>query len=445
MRLSSSYFVGLVLLALGLGPVLHADVITLQNGRVYEGAVLSDNADELICDTIVAGIRAQINIKKADIKTHDHKPLAPDFFTKKEPAKTTPTASGAASAPAEPAEPADKSGTRYLVLPLQGVFGEDIFPESIASALDYAAKRDSIKHIVLTIDSPGGQVWAANAILKIMEDRQDRFKFHIVVKAAISASIWVVFSCDTIHVVDAAVIGGAVPYKTNSSGSAEVDAKFASILAAKISSRAESKGYPSGLVQAMMIRSATFAAWRLYGNDKVQCGLVKPPNVPPDALVVLDTPDTILTLTHDQAIAIGVAHHMPATIQDLGAELGFNDWALYNNYGEYIVAKSTAELKQKHAKLKKVWDANLASLTRLNASAENHIGNAKSAKFYNDLIREIGAARRDYEEMRQIEKQDERVGLPRVFGSDLEYQVRLDALQNDQKRFIKEEENARRH
>lgn len=114
---------------------------------------------------------------------------------------------------------------QYLEIPLCGIFGEPAYridrrtgleltdntsPEVIERTLEFASKN-GIRHIVFRIDSPGGLLSTAEAIVEVMDKYDDDLEYHALVKTGLSASIWLIFACDTIHVSSDTVIGAAVP------------------------------------------------------------------------------------------------------------------------------------------------------------------------------------------------------------------------------------------
>jgi len=196
-----------------------------------------------------------------------------------------------------------------LEVPLVGTFGEDIYPKSIAVALDWAAGH-GVSDIVFRLDSPGGEVWAAQRIVEIMDRHADQFRYHALVVRGISASIWPAFACATISMPPGSTLGGAVVYHVDS-GSAEVDMKMNSILSAELSARAERNGHDPAVVRAMMASEPELYAWRPRDTDDAW----HLTDAREDAyfesnrreIETIDTRTTVLTLTTNRAAWLGVA------------------------------------------------------------------------------------------------------------------------------------------
>lgn len=253
----------------------------------------------------------------------------------------------AAPAPAE-AEVAPSGTAAYLWIPLIGEFGKEIAAEGFEKALDGAGAK-GIQHIVIYLDSPGGMVFMAEEIRASMA-RHKGLVYHCVVKRAISASIWVVFASDSIHVLDGAAIGGAVVYSGSiSSGSVEVDAKLNSIVAAELTAQAEAKGHPGALVRPMIEMEATVYAWR-DERGKV----VFSENEPPGAhdFIIRDGPRSVLTLTAEQAIAVGLARKLKDP-EALGRALGFAEWKKASDAGERAMEAGRKTWAEKRARVEK--------------------------------------------------------------------------------------------
>ena len=114
-----------VLMILGFSAVSRADLLTLADGRQFEGQVVGEKDDIVQLDTVIAGIRATLSFKRSDIKSLDKKPLATDFFDEAE------------SYAQERSEESEKQ-TLYLEIPIVGRFKEQVFSKAVWSTLAYA-------------------------------------------------------------------------------------------------------------------------------------------------------------------------------------------------------------------------------------------------------------------------------------------------------------------
>ena len=94
-------------------------------------------------------IRAELTFSRDEIDSMERKPVPPGFF---EPPPPPPRAT-------EP-EPTKPDEALYLEVPIDGVFGEQVFAAGIEKALRYA-RRYRIEHVVFRINSAGGDLHEA--------------------------------------------------------------------------------------------------------------------------------------------------------------------------------------------------------------------------------------------------------------------------------------------
>lgn len=334
-----------ILLGASLAP---ADVIRMKDGREFVGEIVEEKSRTVKIDTKIANIRSTVTLHRREIASIEKGPL-PDGFWEDRPAERE-TARPARPAEREPSRPApaDRSPSaevRYLEIPIEGQFGVDIIPVGVANALDQA-KRRGVEHIVFRINSNGGSVWAAEDIAQIMEENEAAFRYHAVVDKAISASIWVALACHTLHMTPGSSIGAAVGYRNDTStGNVEVDAKFNSAMAALVAARAERKGYSAAIVRAMMIGESEAYAWK-DENGEWQIGAERPKLSQPDSLRTLDTKDTVLTLTAQEAIELGFARSFElGETDELHTALNIERWR-----GSGVLGANEMERAKKKAK-----------------------------------------------------------------------------------------------
>jgi ATP-dependent protease ClpP protease subunit len=326
------------LAALVVAASASADRVVMKDGRIFEGTITKETRTSVTIDAVVANIPTTMTLSKRDIDSIEKgpAPAAPSSEPTSTPARETTRDTRRGRAPSPDRRAAPGETTRYIVIPIHGVFGEDIAPPGVADAIQFAARRN-IDHVVFHIDSPGGYTWAADAIAEAMEDAPESMRLIAYIEDAISASIWVVFGCDEIFVAPGAAIGAAVTYsQDNTTGATEVDQKLNSALAAKIAGMAERKGVSGVIARAMFLPEAeAYAVERAPGEydivDRHPGGR--------DGVSVIDGADTVLTLTGEEAIKWGLAR--PAEgIDKIGAALGLEGWTKHNDYGEAAMRKA---------------------------------------------------------------------------------------------------------
>jgi len=323
-------------LAALLASVSLADTIRLRDGRVLEGTIVSETRSRVVFDARISSITTRMTFRRSEIESIEKGELAEKAETpQKRPARrdTRP----------EPARPtrADEPRTEYLVVPIRGVFGEQVGPQGVRDVINHAMRRD-IEHIVFEIDSPGGQVWAAEEISTVMSERPASLKCYALIDDAISAAIWVALGCDEIFIRPDGTIGGAVAYSQNySTGAVEVDAKLNSILAAKLEGVSSRNGHAPEIARAMVVYEDSLYAERdddgsyRFSNNRL-----------PDA-EKLDDENTVLTLTGAQVAEYGLGAIFAGEHDALGDTLGLEGWRLANDYGAAAMRRGQRSLRDR--------------------------------------------------------------------------------------------------
>ena len=220
-----------------------------------------------------------------------------------QPSPDTAPASRTAESPPASAKPPP---TAYLEIPIVGVIGEDVLAAGVADGIKFA-KSKSINTIVLNIDSPGGSVEEAQAIVKILQSHPELHSI-VNVKRALSACVWLVASADEVLVEPTGTIGAAVVWVADPTGKPNaVEAKFLSAYAAEVAALAESKGKPGVLFRAMIEPSAE--VWIGRSTDAPQQVVADSPRAELASLSwsERDSADAVLTLTAQESVRLGMA------------------------------------------------------------------------------------------------------------------------------------------
>jgi clan AA aspartic protease (TIGR02281 family) len=88
---------GLGLLLMGVAA--RGDIVTMKDGRRFEGKIISENDDQVVIDTLVSGMRLNaFPLRRLDIAAVEHQALAPDFWGKKEGSGSTAAPKGVSGA-----------------------------------------------------------------------------------------------------------------------------------------------------------------------------------------------------------------------------------------------------------------------------------------------------------------------------------------------------------
>lgn len=342
------------------------DTIMLNDGNIYTGTILSETEEMIEIDTKIGSIPTKLKIDRGRILSivRDHRQWTPGD----EPGEQ-------AAAPGN-----ESTGVLVMEIPIVGEFGKEVLPISFGASLDYA-RRQKVKHIVLRVNSPGGQVWAARQILQDIEAHRGEFEFHALVESAISAAIWPTFACETIHMAPAGTLGGAVVYRAGSRGSVEVDAKMNSILASEVTSIAESLGHDGGVVRAMILMPSELYAQR--DGERIVLSSSRPADRT-QAVDVVDGPTTVLTLTTVDAAKYGIARPMrSASVSEVMKSVGVDEIRVVDGGG--IVDRWTDQCERRR-KLAK------ASLDKLKDYLEEY----ESTKDIDEAIAALQAYQREH-------------------------------------------------
>lgn len=322
--------------------VSSGDEVILKDGSVYSGKVVSNTRREVVIDTQVRGISTRLTFDKREVQSvvigETSTTPAPVDGTIADP-QIKP---GAGNAPVEePAKVLKRDGYDLILeVPMSGTFGQDIYPLGIYESLKWAEEQ-GVTDIVFRMNSGGGEVWAAMEIVEIMDQFAGQFRYHALIEHAISATIWPAFNCDTITMTPGATFGGAVGYRMNGSGSAEVDKKMNSIWAAKLAASAEAHGHSPHLVHAMIVSDNAVYAVRRGGE------WVLTNEIPTESEYdTIDGPDTVLTLTVEQSAKYGIATQITDRKIESWTEVqDIIDWDHAGETGTKLTEKANATCK----------------------------------------------------------------------------------------------------
>lgn len=331
-----------------------ADVITLKDGRVYEGKITERTPTTITIRTLVAGIAMDVEVLRADIKSIEEEDPPrgfPDDDGGGGDTVETPKAPKAPASrrPAErdrPERPARRSpdGPSYLEIPIHGGFGEDVTAAGVEAAL-LLARRRGVEHIVFTLDSPGGYLYEAEAIAGLIDEYRDEFTFHALIeRSAWSAAMWIVASCDTVHAAPGAGCGAAVAYTGDATtGEAAVDAKFNSATAAQLAAIADGSGLPSDLFRAMVLMDLSVWAWPDPENPERYLTSASPPPSGTAGAQQIDTPATVLSLTAKDMERYGLARIHEGSAEELSGVLGIESWRSLGRAGRNLMERAARE------------------------------------------------------------------------------------------------------
>lgn len=346
---------------------LQIDKVILRNGTTYVGTIVNNNDRVVEIETTVSNIKTTMKIEKWRIREIVDTDDAPDSTGGPSTDPAPSIRGGGFSRDAAPVPAAaeieilKREGyALVLEIPLVGEFGGDIYPKAVDVSLRWAVDH-GVSDVVFRIDSGGGQVWAADKIVEIMERYEDDLRYHGLIESAISASIWPMFECDTLTMAPGSDFGGAVVFSQTATGEVEVDKKMNSILAAKLSSAAEAKGHDASIVRAMMVSENEVWKYRRSGSsDSWKLTDIKANATAPGMeyeQVVTD--QQILTLTSRKANELGVAKELADdSLESFASAVRLGPW---DNAGSFGI-ESSDEWNKKSDDLRDRIDTTVRSL-----------------------------------------------------------------------------------
>lgn len=373
-----------------------ADVLVTTKNRRFEGQVVEMTASKVVIRTTLHGFETTLTFARSEIASLELDDTDPapdaapvggeeadeaDAFTADQLRKVEKEAEPVREAPVK------RDGVpMYMEIPLRGTFGEEIYPKGVAESLKFAVEN-GVTDVIFRIDSGGGEVWAAQRIVELMEEHTQTLRYHALIERSISASIWPTFNCDTITMAPASAFGGAVVFRvSDNSGSFEVDKKFNSIRMAELVAQAEENGHAGQVVRAMMLSEEKLYAAKPKGSDE----WVFLSEMPADpsryaSFETIDTEQQILTLTANQADRYGIAAKLDTSDADaLRARLGYAEWDHAGVVGDELTEEWAAKCQDMRQRLFAQGATISASIARVN-----------SEKYLRGAIRALEQLKRD--------------------------------------------------
>lgn len=335
----SAFSVLLLFFTLATGPAL-ADTLRLKDGRVYEGKLVSRDAQKVVFRIVKTNMSYTQEFAAAEVAAVDEggaTTAAPAEAPKEKQSTEKKTA-----AP-HPIETRAGRGAPYYVLPIRGTFGLEVSNAVVNECL-HTARELGAKVVVLEIESPGGRVSELKALLDTL-DRYSDLRIVAFVKDAKSAAAIFAMSCREIVMADRAQIGAATPFTIGPDGTPQnIEAKFESALRADFRAAVE-RGQHNPLLAEGMVR------------DDLELGLQLTPEggkrvVEGHGDRVLKKRGEILTLTTQQAIECGLALGNSARLSDSRKWLGLDAWFDLTDHGRERVATWIEEIEDAQEKFR---------------------------------------------------------------------------------------------
>ncbi len=346
-----------------------ADIVTLKDGTTHEGTVVKENRAEVVIEILIANIKTTKTFPRYKVRSIEYKPVEQEAAEDDEDAPSISTTTNEDDAAPEDDAIADdddrtsvedrlaarRNRVLYMVIPVEGTIGEDTNSTGLRNAL-LQARRRKVEHVVFTINSGGGYVYDAVETLKVLKEFDDEIEYHALIEeGAISAASVYVAAADKIWVRPGSRVGGAVAYsEDNSSGAAEVDAKFNSIWAAEIAARAQTKGHPPEVFRAMVEPGA-----EVWIDEEGKIFASRPSS---RGAQQLDNSTTIFTMRADQLIAANMGKEFIGDLDGMGEVLDIAGWAEMRGVGQRAMESAGKERRELAERLEEAGKVFVAAL-----------------------------------------------------------------------------------
>ena len=219
----------------------------------------------------------------------------------------------------------EESGVDAYVIPIQGAFNHLRAATELEQALKLAL-RDKPRVIVYELNSPGGRIDVAQAMVRLNLQVPKETKTVAYVRGnhrgAHSAAAYFATSCDLILMAPGQAIGAAVAFQPTAEGPRAVNEKFQSAWRAEVRATAEAKGHPQAVVMAMVDVEVGVAEINIGGEQRfvsarslqTLAARAKAGGVSFGVVRLICEPGKVLTLTSKEAVR---AHLARAVVDDL--------------------------------------------------------------------------------------------------------------------------------
>lgn len=224
--------------------------------------------------------------------------------------------------------------TLYMEIPIEGVIGVDLTPESVHRAMEAADDDKHINHVVFMIDVDPNLSRGALLDKDIVGGFND-LEIHALVRTGLNFGVFPIFFSDNIFMTEDAVVGNMPIHLMMPPGDDQVMAKLVGIYTSQLASGAETHGHNPDIVRAMIDENRDLYYWREDGEVVVSGD--QPSN--PDSVQSFEKIQSLtyggnLTLDQETAIRIKLAEHIDDyDAYALGELLEIESWEAANHFG----------------------------------------------------------------------------------------------------------------
>ncbi len=303
--------------ALLFGATARGDVLSLTDGRSFEGELVEESRDGVRFRTQIHGIWTTLTIPRRLVYSVD--PYEGD--------QSDLSAREASAADSAPVRAMKKDAKVIVVIPLSGDVGRipgrsrsgECFTADAIEACFRRAEHLEADLIVLDIQSPGGRVDEMERICDVIQASAGKLPIVAFPGEAFSAAAIITMSCRDIIVRPDSRIGAAVIIQTGPEGVSAVDAKMASPHYARQRQLMRKSGHPYEIVQAMTIQEKEL--WWSPGEGLTD---IEPHQDFADLWDHVDDEKSVLTMTAEQALQWDVALDSVGSVEGVARAMGIS-------------------------------------------------------------------------------------------------------------------------
>ncbi len=422
--------------------------ITLKDGNTLYGEIVTEDENAVVIDGIFGTKRSSIRCERKDIASIKPGHVPKGYFDDVSPERDESTAKH-----------------DYLLVPIHGVFGEDVHAAAIKKIMIYA-KRHRLKHIVFDINmDEDGDLDEAIACIQQVIKYKKGLTIHASVHQALGNSIGLLVLADNIYVYEKTVIGGLFPTPMEQEDPSYMTARHA--LGMKAAQFAQDHGKGGQVIRAMVDPEMRLTAW--FNNEqKIEMSSEEVPAMAAEQTVFRCEPGTLLQLNKDQLQSLGAPSIKD--VSEINTHLNLPRWVGTDVYAKKVIAQiAESENKRKNStnklterKIEKClsrreqinealqhnilmasqWDPSKASYStyqaswsynrRLNNGRRRYVGNNDVYGTYDTrqmtqdsknrwrqhsdiTAKYLSEAKKSIKSMKDIEKKTERLGIERLY------------------------------
>ncbi len=251
---------------------------------------------------------------------------------------------------------------RVLVVPVEGEVGVGITAAGVDDALT-RARRQKVEKVVFLVDSPGGYLYEARAIMGLLTREAEGLEIVAVVpERALSAATVFLAAADAWVVSPGAVVGAATAYGVDSTtGSVDVDAKLNGAWAAALADFAAQSGWPGVVFRAMVERDVTLYAGRTEEGGPVVFSRSWPDGA--ETVERIDNDGTVLSLNSTQLEQFDLATVVAdfgkgddALVEAIARVRGWGEVRSAGSYGRSSMIRAAKEREKLEEEVRELWE-----------------------------------------------------------------------------------------